>query len=246
MPLLLIKKYKTQEELKKAAEHILKCHHVTGIVTYTLACETTTTTKYVGRGRSGPNREQVTLETKTYSVCDVSIDEKALQAAESQLGWRAYVSNDLSEEMTLLKVLETYRQSYTIERGFHRLKGVPLSLTPLYVHRDDQVKGLIHLLSLGVRFLTLIEHQVRRKLAESHSGLVGLHPENPKKETRTPTTERLLEQFCNITLTKAKLGQQVILHITPLTATQKRILDMLGLPPRHLFETCGKFDLNSR
>lgn len=29
----------------------------------------------------------------------------------------------------------------TIERGFHHLKGVPLSLTPLYVHRDDQVSS---------------------------------------------------------------------------------------------------------
>lgn len=29
-----------------------------------------------------------------------------------------------------------------VERGFHRLKGVPLSLNPLFVKNDDQVSGL--------------------------------------------------------------------------------------------------------
>jgi len=32
------------------------------------------------------------------------------------------------------------------------------------VQRDDQVKGLVHLLSLGLRILTLIEFVVRRQL----------------------------------------------------------------------------------
>lgn len=225
------KKYKTGAELTRAAQQILKAHHVTGIVTYSLACEKTSTTQYVGCGRGGPDRQQVTVVKETFRISEINIDPEALKDAHSQLGWRAYACNDLSEEMTLLKALTIYRQSYTIERGFHRLKGVPLSLTPLYVQRDDQVKGLTHFLSLGVRFLTLMEYQVRHELEALGSGLVGLHPENPKKETRTPTAERILEQFCEITLTSLKMEEQEILHITPLTPTQCRILEHLGLPP---------------
>ncbi len=224
------KKYKTGEDLRKAAELILRTHHVSGLVDYTLESRTTSETRYVGRGRGGPEREQVTLVKDTFSLSGIKTDPVALKAAQSQLGWRAYACNDMSDEMTLLNALNTYRQSYTIERGFHRLKGVPLSLTPLYVQRDDQVQGLTHFLSLGVRFLTLIEYQVRRKLDGSGTGLIGLHPENPKKETYTPTAERLLDQFCEITLTSVNIGQQSMLHVSPLTATQSRILECLGLP----------------
>lgn len=235
------KKYKTGEELNKAAEHILKAHQVTGIVTYSIASEQTTRTQYVGRGRGGPDREQRTVVKETFSVSEVKTAPEALETAHSQLGWRAYACNDLSAERTLCNILTTYRQSYTIERGFHRLKGVPLSLTPLYVQRDDQVKGLTHFLSLGVRFLTLIEYHVRRELVASGVGLVGLHPENPKKETCTPTAERLLEQFCEITLTCVRVAGQEILHITPLTAIQNRILEILGLPP----DTYSRLGVNS-
>ena len=81
---------------------------------------------------------------------------------------------------------------------FHRLKGVPLSLTPLFVQREDQVCGLIHLLSLAVRLLTLIEYVVRRGLAAVGGALVGLHLENPKKASVSPTTERLLRAFAAV------------------------------------------------
>lgn len=235
------KKYKTGEDLRKAAEHILKSHHVAGIVTYVVQSEKATTTKYVGRGRSGPDREQVSIVKETFTIAEVQTDPTALKSAQSQLGWRAYACNDLSAEMTFSRFLEIYRESYTIERGFHRLKGIPLSLAPLYVQRDDQVKGLIHFLSLGVRFLTLMEHQVRRKLKEIGSGLTGLHLENPKKETFTPTAERLLEQFSEITLSKVIVGGKMMLHVTPLTATQSRIIELLGLPP----DTYSRLTINS-
>jgi transposase len=56
--------------------------------------------------------------------------------------------------------------------GFHRPKDAPLSISPLYVPRDDQVTGLIHLLRLAVRVLSVIECVVRRQLAEPASALV--------------------------------------------------------------------------
>ena len=56
----------------------------------------------------------------------------------------------------------TYRDEWLVERNFGRLKGVPLSITPFFVQRSDQVKGLVHLLSLAVRLLSLIEFVVRQ------------------------------------------------------------------------------------
>ncbi len=72
-----------------------------------------------------------------------------------------------------------------IERGFHRLKGAPLSLDPLFVKRADPIVGLTNLLSIAVRLLTLVEFVVRRNLKQNRERLVGLLPQNPKKGSTT-------------------------------------------------------------
>jgi transposase len=118
-----------------------------------------------------------------------------------------------------------------LRSGFHRLKGVPLSLDPLFVKRDDQVVGLTNLLSIAVRMLTLIEFVVRRKLKQNQEKLTGLIENNPKKDIDNPTTERLLKAFDNVTLTILHLPGQTIRHIPPLTSLQIRILGLLGLSP---------------
>lgn len=134
-----------------------------------------------------------------------------------------------AEQLTLEQAFLTYRDECLIELGFHRLKGVPLSLSPLFVKRDDQVIGLTNLLSLAVRFLTLIEFVARRKLKQNQEKLVGLIENNPKKGINNPTTERLLKMFDNITLTIVQLPDQTIRHLPALTTVQTRILELLGL-----------------
>jgi transposase len=99
------------------------------------------------------------------------------------------------------------------------------------VQRDDQVKGLVHLLSLGLRILTLIEFVVRRQLKVEGESLVGLHPENPQKATTRPTTERLLKAFDNVTLTILEVRGQRYGHVSPLNPLQAKILRLLGLSP---------------
>lgn len=157
--------------------------------------------------------------------------EDAIAALHKTMGWRVYVTSAPAEELPLERALLVYRDEWLIERGFHRLKGALLSLDPMFVKRDDQVVGLTNLLSVGVRLLTLIEFVVRQKLKQGREKLVGLHAENPKKGTDTPTTERLLKAFNNITFTIVYLPGQVLQHVTPLTPLQIRILELLGLSP---------------
>ena len=74
------------------------------------------------------------------------------------------------------------------------MKGVPLSITPFFIQRDDQVKGLVHLLSLAVRILSLIEFVVCRNLQQTGESLSGLYPGNTTRITTKPTTERVCER----------------------------------------------------
>jgi transposase len=117
-----------------------------------------------------------------------------------------------------------------VERGFGRLKGRPLSLTPMYVQRDDHATGLIRLLSIGLRVLTLLECVVRRRLAAAQAKLAGLYAGNPHRATARPTAERLLEAFREMTLTIIQEPHQTRWHLTPLSALQQRLLALLDFP----------------
>ena len=60
--------------------------------------------------------------------------------------------------------------------------------------------------------------------------LAGIYPGNPKRSTATPTTERMLAAFDNINLTIVPVAGQFHFQVTPLTAVQRRILELWGLP----------------
>ncbi len=102
----------------------------------------------------------------------------------------------------------------------------------MFVQRDDQVTGLINLLSLALRLLTIIEFVVRRQLTVIEvNSLAGLYPEHPKKRTSQPTAERLLRAFSNITLTIIEAHGQRFGYVPPLNLLQQEIISLLSLPP---------------
>ncbi|MSP14474.1 MAG: hypothetical protein EXR62_16160 [Chloroflexi bacterium] len=154
-----------------------------------------------------------------------------MAALQQTFGWRAYVTAAPAAHLTLEQAVLAYRDEWLIERGFHRLKGVPLSLDPLFVKRDDQVVGLTNLLSVAVKMLTLIEFVVRCNLKQNQEKLTGLIENNLKKGIDNPTTERLLKVFDKIHLTIIHLPGQSIRYIPPLSGLQPRILELLGLSP---------------
>jgi transposase len=218
-----------EPELVEAAEAILRAQAVEGLLSYTCERQEKRQTKYLGRGRGSPNRPTQEIVTVRYQMTAIARQEEAIAALQKTFGWRAYVTDAPAEQLTLEQAVLTYREEWLIERGFHRLKGVPLSLHPLFVKRDDQVVGLTNLLSLAVRFLTLIEFVARRKLKQHQEKLVGLIENNLKKGIDNPTTERLLKMFDTITLTIVQLPGQTIRHLPALTPVQTRILELLGL-----------------
>jgi transposase len=221
----------TEADLVAAGTAIVQRYGVEGLLTYTFERQETRHRQYVGRGRGGTQRPQQETVTVRYQLTAVERNAAALLAHEQTLGWRAYVTNAPAAELTWEEAVLAYRDEWLIERGFHRLKGAPLSLDPLFVKRDDQVAGLTHLLSIAVRLLTLVEFVVRRNLKQNQEQLPGLLPQNPKKGIDNPTTERLLQAFRHVTLTIIHLPDQRIRHVTPLTALQVRILELLGLSP---------------
>src|SRR5229473_1197720 len=156
---------------------------------------------------------------------------------------RVTVSEQLTQQqvadgLSLPQAVEAYRDEYLVERNFGRLKGHPLSLSPMYVERDDHATGLVRLLSMALRVLTLLEFVVRRQLAQEGAALAGLYAGNPKRATTQPTTERLLEAFQGIFLTILVEPHQTRRHLTALSALQQRVLALLEFSPTMYSHLC--------
>ncbi|MEA5479127.1 hypothetical protein VB774_16010 [Pseudanabaena galeata UHCC 0370] len=103
------------------------------------------------------------IEKRRFQV-DYTLDSNALDTQMHSLVWRVYATNYPSSDLSLAQAVAVYRQEYLIEHGFGRLKGQPLSLAPMFLQREDHIKGLIRLLTIGLQLLTLVEFQIRRPL----------------------------------------------------------------------------------
>jgi transposase len=222
---------KEEETLIEKANTILEKYQVEELLSYTFEHQVERQTKYVGRGRGSAERPKQVMERVRYQITAIVRDEAAIDALKQTFGWRAYVTDLPVEQLSLCDAVLTYREEWRIERGFHLLKGAPLSIAPMFVKRDDQIMGLTNLLSIAVRVLALIEFTVRRALKREKTQLTGLHKENPKKATNRPTANRLLQAFSNITLTIIQFPDRTLRHVTPLTPLQERILSLLDLSP---------------
>jgi len=188
-----------REALAARAQAILERHQVSAYLSLTFQEHVAQHTRYVGPGRPGPKRVIETVETHTWSA-QTRRRPAQIREFEALAGWRIYVTNAPAKRLSLSGAVDCYRQEWQPEHGFHRLKRGQLAIMPLFLRDDERIRGLLVLLGLALRFLTLTEFCLRRDLAATGETLKGLYDGNPARATAHPTTERLLKAFHNITL----------------------------------------------
>lgn len=219
------KVFANESELRKAGEQILAKHRVNDLLR--LECQTSEQRRPLRRYGPRPAQEKVerTIQIRT------QVDEDLLAQRQRSLGWRIYATNQPAPLLSLTQAVLAYREEFRVEHGFSRLKGKPLSLTPLYLSSEQRVSGLLRLLLIALRVLCLIEFRVRRQLHSEATHLAGLYPGNPKRTTARPTTEMMLRTFEGLTLTTIHQANEEMIHLTPLSALHLRILHLLALAP---------------
>lgn len=209
---------------------MLKAHRVEGLLDVQWAKQTERKTHYVGRGRGSANCDQRVIKKTRYQITRIVRHEEAIAALNGQFGWKAFVTNAESKRLSLKDAVLYYCNAYRVERLFNGLKS-RVHIAPMIVTLNDQIEGLTHLLTLGVRVLTVMEVVVRQSLQRDQDKLPGLHPENKQKRTDKPTAERLLKAFSKVSLTliQTTAGEVILRQVTPLSAVQEEILKRLEL-----------------
>ena len=165
---------------------------------------------------------------------DVRREETLIAEKKREMGRQVYATKALA--MVLPLVVWAYRGQYRVEDDWSRLKGRPLGLTPMYLQDGERMQGLVYLLSLALRLLTLLEGVVRQRLRKEGAKLQGIYAGQPGRKTDRPSAELLLRAMKTISVSVVESNGQGHALVSPLTEVQIRLLELWGLPP-DLYET---------
>ena len=210
-------------EVLQAAGAIVQREGVEGLLSYTV--QAVMTTRQVRAYRNRPARE----ETDVFFQIDVRREETLIEGKKREMGWQVYATNALA--LALPQVVWAYRGQYRIEDDWSRLKGRPLGLTPMYLQDEQRMQGLVHLLSLALRLLSLLEWVARERLRQEGTKLQGIYAGQPGRQTDRPSAELLLRTMKTISVSVLESNGQTHALLSPLTEVQIRLLELWGLPP---------------
>jgi transposase len=209
-------------EMEAAAEEIVAVQRVEGLLSFQV--KTTTHTRKVRGYKDRPERVVKEREHRL----EVSRCEEVIAQVKREMGWRVYATNQMG--MNLAAVVWGYRGQNRLEDNYARLKGQPLGLTPMYLQQEQRIVGLVLLLSVALRLMSVLEWSLRKKLQESGQPIKGLYPGQPGRKAKRPSAELLLGAFKGISLTVLLVAGQLVSYLTTLSALQQHLLDLWDLP----------------
>ena len=232
------RKFTDIDALLTAIDQVLSRHRVQELLQVVIVTEEKQETRYIGPGRGSPNRPTRTETEVRYRITAVTQDTGAIARHQDRLGWRAYVTSLPDTNWSLTDSVVHYRAGHVVEQDFHALKDRPLGLSPLYVHRSDQITGMTHLLTLALRVLLLVQNKVRQALEQQGQTLTGLYEGQPGRVTDRPTGQRILRAFARAELTRVgmEMEGQRLWQLTPLPPLLIQVLALLGVPNHVYFQ----------
>ena len=223
----------TEADLEQGILDICTDNDVITLIDVSWEKQIQTTTKYVGRGRGVKDRQTQTIEKIRYQITGATVNRQNVKERLIRSGWVVYVSNISKKIVNLSNAVLTYRENYHLEHKFHTLKDSPLSISPLFVHNDDQIRGLTNLLMLAICVIDYTEATINQQIAKQKSPLKGVYRGLPNKLFYTVTALTLFNFFSEsqITLTIVSVNSQVIKYqIDNFNNEHIKILNLLNIP----------------
>ena len=212
--------------LRQKIEEIIKKYGMSKYIQYSINKKISYEKVYRGQG-SRTDSSSYKRVRKTKLIFSYETIQEQIDSFEEMAGWRLYVTNAKKDRLSLTQAVESYKEQWQPEQGFHRFKKGRLSALPIYFRDENKIKGLMFLLTIGLRVLTLMEFVVRSELKKSKLSLDGLYEGNRKRKTNRPTAEKLLKVFCNMTLYIHRDGTR---EISLMNEIQKKILKLMKIP----------------
>lgn len=191
---------------------------------YTVEEVTEKTYQQTQRGRPGPNTKYKSHTTIRYQLNWKIIHETTAADACSD-GMFPLITN--MTDMPLQNLLMNYKYQPKLEKRFEQLKTVS-EVMPVLLKSITRIEALLFLYFIALLVRSLIEREVRKKMAQRGITNLPLYPE--KRLCYAPTTDRILSFFRPIQLHSLFQNDKIIQTFTPqYNPIQIQLLELLGV-----------------
>jgi transposase len=175
--------------------------------------------EYKNSGRPAANQEP---EHHNYQIDGqlFSALEKR-QSALQQVGLFIIATNDLSEKLSMKKVLDTYKSQQAVEKGFRFLKSPDFLTSAIYLKKPERIESLLMVMTTCLMVYAALEHQIRHQLKAQNK----YFPDMKKKPSRNPTAGWVFQCFQGIAVLYVDSQKPMVLN---LKERHSPIIDCLG------------------
>ena len=221
-------RYRQESKVQKAVAEILKSRGAEAWIVTDIKPTTDETFRQATCGRPGKDTTYTKKVTTRFDIVYRIDDARVAEDAKSD-GIFPLITNvaDLWE----LELLKTYKRQPTIEKRFSQLK-TDFEVAPVYLKAVHRIQALLSVYFFALLIEALLERELREAMQRKEIESLPLYPEG--RACRWPTARRVLDLFEPIqrhTLTHGKRPAELL--VTDLTGVQRRLLNLLGLPPKH-------------
>jgi transposase len=218
---------RTRPAIQKKIKEVLTTHGCRRFLQVRIASKTHIETKHLRRGRPRRSDPLKRIRTRVYHL-EVRRSKAALRAEARTDGVFPLTTNLAPAEAPKREVLLIYKYQPYVEKR-HALFKSELEVAPVYIKKPLRAVGLVHAVFLAMTLDALIERTVRLAMIRGGIDALPILPEG--RETRTPTTARILEMFSDVSWYEFVRGDETVTFPITLSPLQKELLRLLGMSP---------------
>jgi transposase len=221
-------RYRQEGKVAEAVAEILASCGVDAWVTTEIQRKEIETFRQAHRGR--PTKEtQYLRNVSTRFDVTWRIDHLRMAEEAKSDGIFPLITN--VTELSEWELWKTYQRQSTIEKRFSQLK-TDFEVAPVYLKAVHRIQALLSMYFFALLTESLLERELRTAMQRKGIKSLPLYPEG--RPCCWPTARRVLDLFEPVqrhTLTHGKRPAEIL--VTDLTRIQRRLLNLLGLTPKH-------------
>jgi transposase len=128
-------------------------------------------------------------------------DPTAIDAEAATDGWYALLTNLDPADADAAEVLRRYKGQTAVEQRYSTIKG-PLAVAPMFLQTNRRITALITIICLALLIFSLIEREVRQRLAEQdQTAMIGFYAFDNRAVR--PTARLILQALYDLRLIPA-------------------------------------------
>jgi transposase len=218
---------RTRPVITKQVKTILRGCECQPFFTVKVHSEIQVKTRHLHRGRPKKNGQHVELRSPLFRL-EIQRNKEGLRGESRTDGVFPLVTNLQPKRARKKEVVLIYKYQPYVEKR-HALFKTELEAAPVYLKKPLRAVGLLHAVFLAMMLDALIERTLRQGMRRQGLESLSILPEG--RESKTPTTARLLEMFSDVSWYEFERDGETVAFPIMLSAFQKQLLQLLEIDP---------------